>query len=68
MKVLTDQERLRVGLHYTQMTKAQLVDKLIEGGTIYPSRSKMLQWSKDELVSAATDMWGALLVAAGVVA
>lgn len=37
-------------------SKPQLVDYLIEHGTIYPTRPGMLRWSKDDLVRAAADI------------
>lgn len=33
------------------LTKTQLVDALVRGGTIYPTRPELLRLPKDELVS-----------------
>lgn len=47
--------RLNTETIYSKWKKSQLVDWLIEHGTVYPTRPGLLQWSKSDLVNAVTD-------------
>lgn len=52
---MTDSRWLDTSLALSRWTKAALVDYLVAHGTVYPNRAGLNRWSKQDLVSSATD-------------
>lgn len=52
---MTDSRWLDTSLAFSRWTKAALVDYLVAHGTVYPNRAGLNRWSKQDLVSSATD-------------